>query len=310
MTKPTILYYECMNWETSILDKMIENFHLVVRKDPTWDHSLTPAELEDIVAVGAPAGYTFNNQHLAKFPNIRYLYTNMTAPTHIELDTLGISVLSLDGAECLESITSTAEHTMGLIHAVHRSIPAAHTMCTDRDEWDRWMWAAPSMLSKMTLGIIGRGRLGYMVGERAWPMFETVTSCDRGEDLDTILSISDIITLHITPHPDDHQPVIGYEQIEKMKPGSILINTSRPEVLDHSALLHFLNQGHLRGAALDCLPGEHRHHMPTLSQRLKTYAASHSNLIITPHIGGSTEDAYLMTQGAVLDKLLSEIKSD
>ncbi len=73
MTKPTILYYECMNWETSILDKMIENFHLVVRKDPTWDHSLTPAELEDIVAVGAAAGHKFNKHQLTKISKKNYL---------------------------------------------------------------------------------------------------------------------------------------------------------------------------------------------------------------------------------------------
>ena len=91
--------------------------------------------------------------------------------------------------------------------------------------------------------------------------------------------------------------------------GEKLVNTARAELLDHRCLLHMLEERILRGAALDVLPGEPSFGN-SISQRLIDYSQRNNNLIITPHIAGSTQDAWKLTQDAVINTLLERIEEN
>lgn len=287
------------------------------------------ADLEQnkrVWAIFCPFGYNWGLGLTKIFPNLKYLVSATTTTPHIETDD-GVEVISLAGERILRDVTSTAEHTLGLIMALHRRIPAAHIDAVDMGNWNRWSWGAPRMLSKLTLGIIGNGRVGEQLrrisGElfteqkngRGEP-FPSHTWTDRPgnmavlEDKYKLIRDSDIIAICAT-HTTGDKPLFDVPEFKMMKKGALLINTSRPEVLNHHALLNMLTNGGIRGAALDCLEDEHlaganpfRH--AGIASELRTYARTHSNLIITPHIAGSTEDAWQMTQMNVCERLLEK----
>ena len=103
-----------------------------------------------------------------------------------------------------------------------------------------------------------------------------------------LLEQADIVTLHVNLDPATRR-MFSHEQFGRMKRGSNLVNTSRGELVDESALLDALRSGHLRGAALDVLTDEDANGM--CDHRLVCYARNHDNLIITPHVGGCTVES-------------------
>lgn len=226
--------------------------------------------------------------------------------------------MTLLGEEAfLSSVTPTAEHTWGLLLAVMRRIPWAFRSVL-RGEWDRRPFAASAMLSSMSLGIVGLGRLGKMVAvqgkafrmevryydpSESVPPIEGLIKCDTIEQL---VSLSDVVSLHIPLTPES-EGFISREVLERFKRGAYLVNTSRGEVVDTVAMLAMLDSGHLGGAALDVFPGEF---VPGFGDMFKydpllEYARTHDNLVLTPHIGGSTIDAWRMTEERTIRLVLA-----
>jgi phosphoglycerate dehydrogenase-like enzyme len=122
-----------------------------------------------------------------------------------------------------------------------------------------------------------------------------VLACDRKEiapapgvemvDFPTLLRESDVLSIHIHLTPEN-RGFLGREALSRMKPGAILLNTSRGAVLDEAALLDHLESGHLGGAGLDVIDGEWSKNLT--AHRLIRYANLHENLVISPHTGGIT----------------------
>jgi D-3-phosphoglycerate dehydrogenase len=148
-----------------------------------------------------------------------------------------------------------------------------------------------------TLGIVGYGRIGRQVGVLAEAMglrvlfFDTEQQLPMGNNrsvntLDELLAESDFVTLHVPAAPDTHN-MIGAAQLATMKRGSYLLNLSRGTVVDIDALAAALKDGHLAGAAIDVFPSEPRGNGPGFESPLRGL----SNVILTPHVGGSTEEA-------------------
>lgn len=111
--------------------------------------------------------------------------------------------------------------------------------------------------------------------------------------LDALLAGSDFVTCHVPELPETKN-MIGPQQFEQMKNGSYLINASRGTVVDIPALIHAMRSGKIAGAALDVYPNEPTGNGDYFNDDLDTWAAdlrSLKNLILTPHIGGSTEEA-------------------
>ncbi len=148
-----------------------------------------------------------------------------------------------------------------------------------------------------TLGIIGYGHIGSQVGVLAESFgmdvfyFDIVTkmpigNCSAVDSLDELLKRSDFVTLHV-PETEQTKNMISAAQLKKMKKGSYLLNASRGTVVDLEALKESLKSGHLSGAAIDVFPEEPEGNDSGFKHSLQNQA----NVILTPHIGGSTEEA-------------------
>ncbi|GKZ39513.1 phosphoglycerate dehydrogenase ser3 [Aspergillus brasiliensis] len=155
-----------------------------------------------------------------------------------------------------------------------------------------------------TLGIIGYGHIGAQLSVLAEAMGMSVIFYDvvnlmalgtarQVPTLEILLSESDFITCHVPELPETRN-MIGQLQFEQMKPGSYLINASRGSVVDIPALIHAMRSGKVAGAALDVYPNEPAGNGDYFNQGLNDWATDLrglKNLILTPHIGGSTEEA-------------------
>jgi D-3-phosphoglycerate dehydrogenase len=148
-----------------------------------------------------------------------------------------------------------------------------------------------------TLGIIGYGHIGRQVGVLAEGLgmnvifYDIVSQLPMGNNkempsLDALLANSDFVTLHV-PATDATRKMISTDQLRKMRPGSRLLNLSRGNVVDIPALAEALTAKHLAGAAIDVFPSE-----PASNQeRFESPLQGLKNVILTPHVGGSTEEA-------------------
>ena len=245
---------------------------------------------------------------------LKMIVTPTTGLNHIDLaeaERRCIKVLSLQGeTEFLNDIRATAEHTIGLMLALLRRVPAAVSHVR-QGNWDRDQFKGRELFGK-TIGIVGYGRLGRIVAKylRAFDVRILVTdphidqkSISSGivaASLDDLLQNSDIVTLHVGLS-DRTRGFFGKEQFSKMKPGAWFINTARGELIDETALLEALRSGRLGGAALDVLCEEQQ--IVVENHPLIAYARQHDNLLITPHIGGGTVESVEKTEMFMAKKL-------
>ncbi|WP_028571392.1 NAD(P)-dependent oxidoreductase [Desulfonatronum lacustre] len=265
-------------------------------------------------------GHRIDAQVMEAAQRLKTIVTATTGLNHIDMNEAqgrGITVLSLQGERAfLDNIHATAEHTWALLLALLRKLPQAHRHVLSGG-WDRDRFKGSELHGRI-LGIIGLGRLGTKVAgygaafgmrvmgyesNRAHPMLANVEHMN----LDQVLSQSDVISLHVNYFPENHA-MISRKDLSRMKPGAVLINTSRGELVDESALLKALESGRLGGAALDVLCGEYAGW--EASEGLLEYARKHDNLILTPHVGGCTFDSMEMTEVFMAEKLIRHLKRE
>ncbi len=235
---------------------------------------------------------------LAAAPHLRLAATATTGSDHIDhavLTERGIPLLTLRGqSDLLRVLTPAAVHSWLLLLGCARRLAGAreHVLAGG---WDRTQFPG-LMLRGRTLGIVGCGRIGSWMARYAGafgmaclgydPHLADFPESIRPAQLDELLSSSDAVTVHVHL-TDETRGLLGREQIERLKRGCILVNTSRGEVVDERALLDALRSGRLGAAGLDVLAGE-----PEIDDHpLRGYALEHDNLLITPHIGGYSPDA-------------------
>ncbi|WP_433204514.1 phosphoglycerate dehydrogenase [Dactylosporangium sp. CS-047395] len=160
-----------------------------------------------------------------------------------------------------------------------------------------------------SIGIVGYGNIGTQLsvlcenlGLRVY-FYDTserlaLGNAVRCNSLDELLEVSDIVTLHVDGRPGN-SGFFGEEQFAKMRPRSIFLNLSRGFVIDHDALRRHLDNGHLAGAAVDVFPKEPKAKGDEFVSALRGLP----NVILTPHIGGSTEEAQSDIGSFVAEKL-------
>src|SRR5690606_27029895 len=181
--------------------------------------------------------------------------------------------------------------------------------------WDKTADGAYEARGK-TLGIVGYGNSGSQVGTRAelagaHVLFHDVEAqLPRGNakpvaSLKRLLAQSDVVTLHVPGGKATHN-LINADTLAAMKPGAILINASRGTVVDIDALHQALLSGHLAGAALDVFPTEPKSRDEALDSPLRGMP----NVILTPHIGGSTQESQENIGREVAEKLVSYLQAD
>ena len=168
-----------------------------------------------------------------------------------------------------------------------------------------------------TLGIIGYGHIGAQLSVLAEAMGMNVVyhdvvnlmnlgSARQAKDLPELLAAADFVTCHV-PELAETTNMIGETELSQMKKGSYLINASRGSVVDIPALIHAMRTGHIAGAALDVYPQEPAGNGEYFTTDLNTWSedlTSLKNIILTPHIGGSTEEAQRAIGVEVADALI------
>ncbi|MGK2928779.1 MAG: phosphoglycerate dehydrogenase [Acidimicrobiales bacterium] len=187
---------------------------------------------------------------------------------------------------------STAEHTMAMLLAQARNIPAASSALKE-GRWERSKWTGVELADK-TLGIIGFGRIGTLVAQRANAFgmklvaFDPYVTEDRARragvelvDLDALAQRSDFVTLHLIKTPETMN-LLDKEFFAKAKPGIRIVNVARGGVIDEAALADAIRSGHVGGAAIDVFETE-----PTTESPLFELP----EVVVTPHLGASTHEA-------------------
>jgi D-3-phosphoglycerate dehydrogenase / 2-oxoglutarate reductase len=279
---------------------------------------LTRAELLDAVAdvdiLWIRLRSRIDGEVMDAAPHLKIIVTNTTGVDHIDLDAAarrGIRVLSLRGETAfLNTVTATAELTVALLLALVRRLPRAAAHAAGGG-WDRYPFKGHDLSGK-TAGIVGYGRLGRMVGRllAAFGM-RVLAATNRGAvestpeveivSLEQLLGEADVVTLHVNLVPDTRW-LIAKPEFDQMRRGAWFVNTARGELVDETAMVAALASGRLAGAAVDVLCDSYG---PDLADSpLIRYAATHDNLIVTPHIGGYTFESLCRTEMFLADKLL------
>ncbi len=222
-------------------------------------------------------------------PRLKVISKCGSGVDHIDLDAAtrqGVVVTSTPGANSI----AVAELTIGLMLTLARRIPQ-HVQLVKTGSWERIVGVE---LANKRLGIVGLGRVGQAVAQRARSFEMRIAYSDTRRrqdledegwltyaDLSTLMADSDIVSLHC-PLTAQTYGLIGEDQLRAMKPTSFLINTARGGLVDEMALTRALREGWIAGAASDAFV----HEPPRASPLLKL-----DNFIGTPHVGAATREA-------------------
>ncbi len=191
------------------------------------------------------------------------------------------------------NVVTAAEHTMALLLALARNIPQAYVSLT-AGRWERSKFSGVELYEK-TLGVLGFGRIGQLVAQRARGFgmrvlaFDPFVSAERFRELgvdkadspENLYRESDFITVHL-PKTAETQGFVGAAAFAAMRDGVRVLNVARGGLIDEAALKDALDSGKVAGAALDVFPSE-----PMTENPLFSYP----NVVVTPHLGASTAEA-------------------
>ena len=218
---------------------------------------------------------------LASNPNLRIVANYAVGYNNVDIAAareLGIIVTNTPGV----LTEATADLTMALMLAVMRRVVEgdAEVRATGRCEWEP-MKLHGSSLHGRRLGILGMGRIGNAVAERARAFGMEVTGARRGEPVEPLLETSDVLSIH-APLTRETDHLIDRAALARMRRGAYLINTARGAIVDEEALCDALESGHLGGAGLDVYE-----HEPVVNPRLLKLR----NVVLLPHIGSATTEA-------------------
>lgn len=243
--------------------------------------------IEYIIAIVALVSFLFF---------LRFLQSSSVVRASIGLDNVdvdrasrrGIPVMNLPNANA----TAAAEHTWALLLALCRKVPEANAN-VQGGGWDRGRYIGTQLAGK-TIGIVGLGRVGKLVAQRAHAFgmhvlaYDPYRSVDAAQEinvtmveLDRLLLESDFVSVHASLTPETHG-LLGARELARVKRGARLVNCARGELIDEAALAAALESGQLSGAAIDVFDTEPPVGSPLLGR---------NDVVLTPHLGAATEEA-------------------
>ncbi len=319
-----IAFFEIEGWEEARIREALAGHDLIFDERPLTVENAEAAKDSEIVSVSIYS--SIGPELLDKLPKLKAIITRSTGYDHIDTDACkkrGVRVFNVPDY----GSGVVAEYAMLLALMLMRKMKVAMG-------FDPFLDGSRSQLERLrgkevagkTIGIVGTGRIGGYVAKLAHAFGMRILAYDVREseelkklygvlyvDLDTLLSSSDIITLHL-PLTRETRHLINRENIEKIKRGAVLVNTSRGGVVETEALLEALDKGILAGAALDVVEGEQ------IMRDVQAYSsagceelgkgllalrlARHPNVILTPHIAYNTWEAV----NRILETTLDTIK--
>ena len=255
---------------------------------------------------------------LSKASQLKYILTPTTGLDHIDInytEKVGIKVISLKGEQSyLDSIPSTAEHTMALLLSIVRKVPFAFNHVLDYG-WDRQAFRGNNLKGKK-LGLLGFGRIGHQVANYGFAFSMNVATFDPDSTYinpkvkffttpEELFSYSDILCIHI-PINEENIHYISAEKIKFFKKGIILVNTSRGGVWDEDEIAKDLKRGNIGAIATDVLENEFDSHLRSQSPLIALAKAGYP-VLITPHIGGATYESMRETEDFIVDKFINNL---
>ncbi|HEX7289594.1 MAG TPA: NAD(P)-dependent oxidoreductase [Conexibacter sp.] len=264
----------------------LQSVEVILR--PSADEALDVADAATVVIVGGP---TLSRDFLARACNLQLVYRlGSSRAARAESEALRARTVHVTGPPPGLSAAATGEHALALLLALTRRL-------LDADRYVRsGSWSVPSAfddtsreLGSLTIGIVGLGRAGAHLARLLQPFGTRVVYTRRsGPDptvpgeflsLPKLLNVADAVSLHVRAAPGSFR--FGDDEFGALRNGTWFVNTSRPHLVDHEALLRALDE-RLAGAGLDVFPDE-----PRVDPRLLV----HPRVVLTPHAAGRTAEA-------------------
>lgn len=305
-----IAFFETGASDREYFSQALPEHKLFFFEEPLSETSASQAAGCEIISVFIYSAV--NAAVLAKCKNLRCITTRSTGFDHIDAATCqakGIAVLNVP----YYGENTVAEHTFALILALSRNVHKSYARGLQEDFSIEGLKGFD--LKDKTLGVVGTGHIGLHVIRIAKGFGMHVLAYDVRHDifiseilhfkyapLEQVLSESDIVTLHV-PYNEHTHHLINQKNIQKMKRGSLLVNTARGGIVENAALIDALDRHILAGVGLDVLEGEelikeekqclHEDCGPARAARMKQNhnLLSRDNVVYTPHIGFYSAEA-------------------
>jgi len=301
-----------LQWRVLVSDKLSEEGLEALRRDPEVEvvvkTDLSPADLKQEIgaahALLVRSATKVTAEVLASAGKLMVI-----GRAGVGVDNIDVEAATRRGIVVCNSpegnTAAAAEHTWALMLSLARSIPAANASLA-AGEWKRSAFMGVELLNK-TLGVIGLGKIGGEVAVRAGAFgmkvlgYDPFVSADHAArlgvemvELDDLLAKSDFITIHVALTKDTRH-LLDAAAIAKVKPGVRIINCARGGVVDETALAAAIREGRVAGAGLDVFEKEPPTDSPLLGLK---------NVVLTPHLGASTEEAQLKVAVDVAHQVL------
>jgi len=277
----------------------------------TYRQSLSGSELAHAIEgahfLGIRSRTHLSAEVLAQAPKLTAIGCFCIGTNQVDLDAAALRGVPVFNAP-FSNTRSVAELVLGEVIMLMRGIPQKNAKL-HRGGWEKSAANSWEVRGKV-LGIVGYGHIGTQIGVLAEQLGMSVVFHDiesklplgnarQAASLEEVLRLADVVTLHVPQTPATRE-MIGAKQIGAMKPGSFLINASRGNVVVIDALVQALDSGHVLGAAIDVFPVEPTGNDAVFESPLVRF----DNVILTPHIGGSTSEAQANIGAEVAAKLL------
>ncbi len=291
MSKPVVLLAEELSPAT--IDALGPDFE--IRTVDGTDRPALLSAISDADAILVRSATKVDAEAIAAASRLK-----VVARAGVGLDNVDIKAATEAGVMVVNAptsnIISAAELTVGHILSLARHIPAAHASLS-AGAWQRSSFTGTELFEK-TVGIIGLGRIGALIAARLQGFGVTVVAYDpyvtpaRAQQLgvtllglDELLAQSDFVTIHMPKTPET-TGMIGAEQFALMKPTAYVVNVARGGLIDEQALYTALTTGEIAGAGLDVFTSE-----PPKEDGTAFPLLSLPNVVVTPHLGASTDEA-------------------
>jgi D-3-phosphoglycerate dehydrogenase / 2-oxoglutarate reductase len=269
---------------------------------------LTPAELcaslADYDALVVRSQVQVDASMIAAGSRLQVIGRAGVGVDNVDLEAATRAGITVVNAPTGNTIAAT-EHTLALLYGVARKIAAADASVR-RGEWQRTQFTGLELRGR-TLGLVGLGKIGQAIAARARAMEMAVLASDpyvtaeqaahHGADLvplNELLARSDVVSVHV-PLSRATRGMIGAKELDRMKPGAILLNVARGGVVDEAAVAAALTKGTLAGAGVDVF----EHEPPVDSPLLDA-----PNTLLTPHLGASTAEAQVAVAEEIADQVI------
>jgi D-3-phosphoglycerate dehydrogenase / 2-oxoglutarate reductase len=287
--------------------QLLESEADLIDVDGTDTAQLTDA-LKDADALIVRSETQVTREVLTAGPSLQLVARAGVGVDNIDVDAAteaGVLVLNAPGANAI----SAGEHTLGLLLALSRSIADANEAVHD-GRWERKRFK-PFDINRKTIGIVGLGRVGGVLAQRLRGFdveliaHDPYISRDRFKELhcepvgyEELLQRADVITFHV-PATAETMNMLDQDTLPLVKQGAIVLNCARGEIVDADALAEALKSGQIAGAGVDVFPSEPAHESPLFNL---------PNVVLTPHIGGSSGEALAKVGEMIGSTVLAALK--